>query len=279
MKQMKIAVITSFKENCTEEDYLIAKAFAEDGHKVDLLDFPLNNRFENVYDLLIFKNAWDLTEKNYKEYLTQFDSFLDRVRKSNVKIVNSLDGKLKFDSLGKKVLVDLYKDGWNVIPTIDNMQDVALLPKVDTYIKKPYMSYDGFDMVEVKRENLASLVLKNEVLQPKMKFKSEVQIYFVNDEFQYALEYTPSKWPDYPTPHEITPSQEQIEDAKRFVRKNGAACSFNRIDYLKLEDDSLIVLEFADSNPYMEITELSEKTRNNFLKNFKNAVYEYCLKE
>ncbi len=83
---------------------------------------------------------------------------------------------------------------------------------------------------------------------------------------------------DYPTPHEITPSQDQIKDAQRFVRKNGAACSFNRVDYLRLEDDRLIVLEFADSNPHMAITELSEKTRNNFLKNFKNVVYDYCLK-
>lgn len=275
---MKIAVITGFMGDCTEEDFLIAKAFAEDGHKVDLLDFPLNNNFESIYDLLIYKNTWDLDERNYKDYLTQFDLFLDRVRRSNVKIVNSLDGKLKYDSLGKKVLVDLYKDGWNVIPTIDDMKDIALLPKVDTYIKKPYMSYDGFDMVEVKREDLDKLVLNNVVLQPKMKFKGEVQLYFVNDEFQYALEYTPRKWPDYPIPREITPSEDQIEDAKRFVRKNAATCSFNRIDYLRLEDDSLKVLEFADTNPHMAITELSEKTRNKFLQNFKNAVYNYCSK-
>ncbi len=272
---MKIAVITSFKECCTEEDFLIAKAFAEDGHKVDLLDFPLNNKFEDIYDLLIFKNAWDLNEDTYKDCLEQFDLFLNRVRLSKIKIVNSLDGKLQFDRLGKKVLVDLYKEGFNVVPTIDNMEDLVLLPEVDTYIKKPYMSYDGFDMVEVKRKDLDGLVLKKEVLQPKMKFKGEVQMYFVNDEFQYALEYTPSKWPDYPTPHEITPDKAKIEEGRKLVRKNGASCSFTRVDFLRLEDDSLMVLEFADSNPNMSLPMLSEKSKNKFLKNFKKAVYEY----
>ena len=38
---MNIGIITSFREVCTREDYVIAKSFSKDGHHVDLLDFPV----------------------------------------------------------------------------------------------------------------------------------------------------------------------------------------------------------------------------------------------
>ncbi len=102
---MRIGIITSFKECCTKEDYILAKSFAEDGHHVDLLDFPLIEGYECNYNLLILKNAWDLNEETYKNYFTQEEQFFERVQKSKTKIVNSLDGKLNFRKRGKKYLL------------------------------------------------------------------------------------------------------------------------------------------------------------------------------
>ena len=65
---MNIGIITSFREVCTREDYVIAKSFSKDGHHVDLLDFPVTFPVEKYYDLIIFKNAWYLTADRVKEF-------------------------------------------------------------------------------------------------------------------------------------------------------------------------------------------------------------------
>lgn len=272
---MRIGILTNFNNGCTEEDFIIAKSFAEDGHKVDLLDFPINLDLQNVYDLLILKNAWDLNENTYKNYLTELDKMKAKLKQTQCKIVSSLDGKMDFEKYGKKYLVDLFNAGYNVVPTIDNIIDIAKLPEAKIYIKKPYVSYDGFDMQEIKRNNLKNLNLNNEILQPKLDFISEVQLYFINDKFQYALEYTPSKWPNYPTPHSFLPSKKYINQAIEIININGASCSFNRVDFLKLNDNDMIILEFADSNPNLSLPMLDKKTLNMFLQNFKHEIYNY----
>ncbi len=150
---------------------------------------------------------------------------------------------LTLKNMGKKYLANLYKAGYNVVPTIDDINDINILPSAEEYIKKPYVAYDGFDMQIIKREEIENIKLSDEILQPKLNFKSEVQLYFVNDTFQYALEYSPSKWPDYSTPYEIIPNQKYIEQAKSIINLNSASCSFNRIDFLKLNNDEMTSLE------------------------------------
>ena len=127
----------------------------------------------------------------------------------------------------------------------------------------------------INRKELKNIELNKEVLQPKLDFISEVQLYFVNDKFQYALEYTPSKWPNYPTPHEFMPNQKYIDEAVKVINLNNASCSFNRVDFLRLNKEEMIILEFADSNPNLSLPLLSQETLNKFLKNFKTAIYIY----
>ena len=101
---MRIGILTNFSNGCTDEDFIIAKSFAEDGHKVDLLDFPINMDLQNVYDLIILKNAWDLNEKTYKNYLLELDKTIEKLKQSKCKIVSSFDGNMNFEKYGKKYL-------------------------------------------------------------------------------------------------------------------------------------------------------------------------------
>ena len=277
-KTVKIAIITSFKEVCTKEDYIIAKSFAEDGHHVDLLDFPTTFPVEKYYDLIIFKNAWYLQEDRVGQFFNDVHTLMKKIEKANCKIVCSNDGKLKFNTIGKKYLVDLYKQGFNVVPTIDDMKDIGLLPKVEKYIKKPFVSYEGFGMQEISSAELANLKLKDEILQPKVDFISEVQLYFINNQYQYAVEYVPHKWPDYPTPHMFKPSQKYINLGKKLMDLNGATCSIGRVDFLRINDDEMLLLEFADTCPNMNLSLIEREASEKFLKNFKKAVYKYMQK-
>ena len=272
---MKIAILTNFADDCCQEDFILAKSFAEDGNKVDLLNFPAEENTLKNYGIILLKNAWDLNERTYKNYFFEEEKFYNFIKKTKLILINTMDGKLQFSKNGKNILVDLFKKGYNVVPSINNINDFNLLPKSDKYIKKPIIGYDGFDMQILNFEQASKTTLKDEILQPKLNFKSEVQMYFVNDEFQYALEYTPSKWPNYPKPKEYIASDEEIKEATIFVKLNNLSCGFGRIDFLKLNDDKLIMLEMADSNPNMSLPLLHKKTLNKFLKNFKNAVYCY----
>lgn len=275
---MKIAIITSFREVCTREDYIIAKSFSKDGHHVDLLDFPVALPVEKYYDLIIFKNAWYLSEDKVDKFFKDVKDLMKRIEKSDCRVVCSNDGKLKFNTIGKKYLADLYKQKFKVVPTIDNIKDVDILPVVDKYIKKPFVSYEGFGMQEISREDLKTLKLKNEILQSKIDFISEVQLYFVNNQYQYAVEYTPRKWPDYPTPHMFKPAQKYINEAKRLIDLNNATCSINRVDFLRVNENEMLLLEFADTCPNMNLSLIDREASEKFLKNFKKAVYEYMKK-
>ena len=272
---MKIAILTNFADDCCLEDFILTKSFAEDGNKVDLLNFPAKENILKSYDIIILKNAWDLNEKTYRNYFKEEQKLYNFIKKTKLILINTLDGKLQFTKNGKNILVDLFKKGYNVVPSINNINDFHLLPKSDKYIKKPIIGYDGFDMQILNFEQASKAILKNEILQPKLNFKSEVQMYFVNDEFQYALEYTPSKWPNYPKPKEYMASDEEIKEATNFIKLNKLSCGFGRVDFLKLDNDKLVMLEMADSNPNMSLPLLHKKTLNKFLKSFKNAVYTY----
>lgn len=214
---MKIAILTNFADECSLEDFILSKSFAEDGNQVDLLNFPAKKNVLKSYDIIILKNAWDLNEKTYRNYFKEEQKFYDFIKKTKLFLINAFDGELQFTKYGKNMLVDLFKKGYNVVPSINNINDFHLLPKSDKYIKKPAIGYDGFDMEILNFEQASKANLKNEILQPKLDFKSEVQMYFVNDEFQYALEYIPSKWPDYPKPKEYIVSDEEIKEATDFI--------------------------------------------------------------
>ncbi len=100
---MKIAILTNFKNGCNEEDYILARSFAEDGHKVDLLDFPVESKICDFYDLKILKNIWDLNPNTYRDFLENLNLLISKLKKSKCKIINSLDGKLDFEKYGKKI--------------------------------------------------------------------------------------------------------------------------------------------------------------------------------
>lgn len=63
------------------------------------------------------------------------------------------------------------------------------------------------------------------MIQLKLKFKSEIQCYFVENELMYVYEYTPSKYPDYSEPKLISLSSDQ----KKFVDDFAKLCKWNMV--------------------------------------------------
>lgn len=177
------------------------------------------------------RNTWisQITIENVRKKY----EFSRRIISKNLLRIN-FDGQ--YDGNGKDYLVDLYKKGYQVIPSIDNLDELNLLNNPNKYILKLKNSYDGIGQLIVNEEELKQKFNYSYIIQPFIKFKSEVQFYYIKDKFEYALEFVPSKVPNYPDAKEYNYNNEEIKLANSFATLNKDYYGIQRIDFIKLED-------------------------------------------
>ncbi len=271
---MNILMISNIDGDEKLEDIWLARAFQKDGHHVAIVDKNYDERLEEIFDLFIRRNTWN-TNATIEEVKKQ-NNFSERIIRKNLARIN-FDGK--YDGNGKKYLVDLFKEGYPVIPSIDNLDDMPLLEKADKYMLKLKNSYDGIGQMVVDKEQLKEKFNDSYIIQSFMHFKSEVQFYYIKDKFEYALEFIPSKIPVYPDAVEYKFSKKELEIADKFAKLNGNYYGIQRIDFIKLEDGTLLLTEIEDIDPYLDLDCVEGKTRNKFIEDYKNMVYEYIEKK
>jgi len=268
----KILILSNPNNEEFIEDLYIATSFREDGHLVSVLWIDYDEKLDSKYDVIIRRNTWVEDEKDTYNYKIKNEVLKERLIRKDIKTVNleGLDGK------GKQYLCDLFNNGKKVIPTIDNLKELDKLPCAEEYILKDNDSFgSGLGQRIVKVEKLKTEFKVGDLIQPKLKFKSEVQCYFIGNKLMYVYEYTPSKYPDYPTPKLIMLNQKEKELACEFARISNLKVGFQRIDFLKLENDELILLEIEDNSPHMNIEELTSVFRNSVLAEYKKNIYQY----
>lgn len=56
---------------------------------------------------------------------------------------------------------------------------------------------------------------------------------------------------------------------------NGDYYGIQRIDFIKLEDNTLLLTEIEDIAPYLDLDQVDMETRKKFITDYKNMVYEY----
>ena len=274
LKEDKYKILILSNPNNYEyiEDTYIANAFKEDGHLVDLLWIDYDEKLDTQYDVIIRRNTWVEDEKDTYNYKIKNQILKERLIKKKLKTVN-LEG---LDGRGKQYLCELFNNGKKVIPTIDNLKDIDKLPYSEEYVLKDNDSFgSGLGQRMVKANELKTEFQTGDLIQPRMKFKSEVQCYFVGDKLMYVYEYTPSKYPNYPTPKLITLNQKEKVLAYEFARISNLKVGFQRIDFLKLENDELILLEIEDNSPHMNLELLNTTFRNSVLDEYKKNIYQY----
>lgn len=254
------------------EDAYIATAFRKDGHRVTIKWVDYEEELDEKFDIIIRRNTWVEDEKDTNYYKKKDDELKRRLSRKNIKTINliGLDGK------GKQYLCELFKQGERVIPTVDNIQDVNKFEKAEEYVLKDNNSFgSGIGQKIVQAKDLAKEFKEGYLIQPKLKFKSEIQYYFVGQKLMFILEYTPSRYPDYPEPNLITLSKIDEELAYKFAKISNLQYGFQRIDFLRLENDELILLEIEDNSPYMDLLKINESLRNTVINEYKNNIYEY----
>lgn len=248
--------------NYHEEDLMVSARLKS--HFNILLVHPTQAlAFLDAVDIVIFRNTGPIMG-----FSDDFQQFKKAVHHKNIPIFNTLDGKA--DAMGKHYLLDLTLNNFPVIPTIDRFSQIHRLGSPKKYIVKPMDGADSIGMTLVNKDRLKDLSWKNCIVQPYVGFEHEVSLYYLNNEFQYAL-YAPDKakrWELY----ETNPSMDDLTFANRFVEWNGMKHGITRVDACRLKDGSLLLVELEDLNPFLSLDWLSSEKRNYFLDNFVSAI-------
>lgn len=268
---MKILIITNLENECSIEDVWIANSFIEDGHIVKLVNKYYDKNLEDEFDIFIKRYSWIEDINDFLVGAEESD-YETRILNKNLPRIN-FDGK--FDNKGKNYLVNLYQQGYSVVPTINRINDINKIGIHDKYLVKPVNGYASYGIIETDIKNIKEHWNKNYVIQPKIDFDSEVQFYFIGNKFEFAQIFIPKKLLSHNNAMFYTPSDEELKLAIQFALLNGE--NFNgvqRIDFLKY-NNQLLLSELEDDSPYMSIEALSDSQRKKFINDFKYMVYSY----
>ena len=220
---------------------------------------------DDFFDVILLRNIWHLDSEKFLQHRNNILNLKNRLK---IKKVPTINLNSKFDDNGKIYLEELFNKGYQVIPTSRKVLDFNTYASDYKFLLKPIKGYDSFGILEKKKNEDNNVELKDRV------------DYFINKEFQYVLEFVPGKKPIYPIPKLYNYTSDELELAQQFAN----LCDENfvgvqRIDFLKLPNGELLLLEIGDSAPYLNLNSLDEKTRNKFLENYKNMVYSYANKQ
>ena len=245
-----------------EEDLFLTSELRKDFNLVICNPKDVNS-FTDDFDLTIFRNAGPAA--NFKD---EYESFRNNVKLKDLKTYNSFDGK--GDMNGKDYLIELTKKNFDVIKTIDNINDFSKLPEVETYVTKPKDGADSIGMEFLSKEVLLRRVDKNDkntLIQPLINFEYEVSFYFIDKEFQYAL-YAPDKNRRWEL-KEYKATKEDLDFANSFIEWNNINHGIQRVDACRDNNGKLLLVELEDLNPYLSLLDISPKLRDKFVKNLK----------
>ena len=254
-----------------EEDLFLTSELRKDFNLVICNPKDVNS-FTDDFDLTIFRNAGPAA--NFKD---EYESFRNNVKLKDLKTYNSFDGK--GDMNGKDYLIELTKKNFDVIKTIDNINDFSKLPEVETYVTKPKDGADSIGMEFLSKEDVLKKVDKddrNTLIQPLINFEYEVSFYFIDKKFQYAL-CAPDKNRRWEL-KEYKATKEDLDFANSFIEWNNIAHGIQRVDACRDENGQLLLVELEDLNPYLSLLDISPNLRDKFIKTLKLSLQKVLNK-
>ncbi|ROQ59840.1 hypothetical protein EDD93_7245 [Streptomyces sp. 840.1] len=208
------------------------------------------------FDVAVVRNSGPVLH-----YQDAYDAFRARAGELGARVYNPLTGR--GDMAGKQYLVDLSRAGYPVIPTVDRVADLGLLPEADGYVVKPKLGADSVGLRFVRTPALAPDADGTQLVQPRIDFRYEVSFYFVDHDFQYAL-YAPHpdrRWVLEP----YGASEQDLGFARSFVAWNTLDHGIQRVDACRTADGELLLAELEDLNPYLSLDRVAEPVREAFV--------------
>lgn len=273
MKKPSLLLLTDLTNGSKEEDLIISDFLRRD-YDVTLCHPRNCEVFEGEADAIIIRNIW-----NEKEY-GKPEPWYKRWRGKKLPIHDDLyvrEGDY-YSGAGetKDYLIWLTKNGFPVVPSIDDIKNLHELPEANTYFIKPKDGFDAINARKISKAELLALNPQHYLIQPFVDFEYEISFYYLDKKLQYTL-YAPDKTKRWDLV-EFVPSESDIAFAQKFINWNLQKYGIERVDACRLKNGELLLVEITDQGgAYLSIQELSEELRNTFLENLSKSIKKNCL--
>jgi hypothetical protein len=247
----KLLFLTNPNNGAFEEDAYLSEKLKEYYDVIISHPFKTSEHLSKVDGVLI-RNVWPT-----HEYLDEWKKIKQYLKESGVPTYNPLTGK--GDNRGKKYLSRLFKKGFPVIPSIENLDEIDQLPASQYYWIKPLDGCDGSGSGKFTKKELKTKDLKNYIIQPYEEFSMEPSLFFIDNEFAYAI-IMPNRLEDRDV-KVYTPTKEDLEFAQKFIGWDNLKYGIERIDAVLTKDGKLLLTEDEDIAEYLYLFDLPENLR------------------
>ena len=272
MNRPSLLFLTDLSNGSEDEDILMSNFLRRDFRVI--ICHPADcEELEDKADAIIIRNIW-----NEKEY-GKPEPWYKRWRGKKLPIHDDLyvrEGDY-YSGAGetKDYLIWLTKNGFPVVPSIDDIKNLHDLPEADAYFIKPKDGFDAINARRISKTELLELNPQHYLIQPFVDFEYEISFYYLNKKLQYTL-YAPDKTKRWDLV-EFVPSERDIVFAQKFIDWNMQKYGIERIDACRLKNGDLSLIEITDQGgAYLSAQDLSEGLRNTFLENLSASIRKNC---
>lgn len=230
-----------------EDEYLAEELSSVFEVKIVCNDNVLDSLSEG--DRLIIRNNWPAFGEE-EAFWAKLHTVYQGLKELGVRCYNSL--LAKGDMQGKVYLNALMNEGFPVIPTVYEMDQLERLGECSRFVRKPCFGGDSWgleilDAAEIKQKDFSGFVV-----QPFIEIAQEVHYVFIDNKFVYAFGAKSRR--EEPMPNDIqlyAPSEEEVEFARQFVLWNNLQHGLQRVDVVTTVEGQKSLNELEDHCPYL----------------------------
>lgn len=277
----KIAIVSCDKyKNRIEEDILLKIGFNKHNIDCNIISYETDDYLN--YDALIIRSIW-----GYQDNIEEFNKFLNKVKKNNIKIFNSVD--IINNNYHKNIQYELLvKNNIPVIKTyftkdLDEASDLISKEKEPVVIK-PIVSGSGHNTYVIGKTSKNSIKvndIKNKfkdidsgvMIQPYVKEveNGELSLIFINNKFLYGIKRYTNIFNDK---FEINYIDKTKVDSKLIDM------GFSILKIKEYENSTYARIDLIKTNSTYKIMEVELVEPQLFLTYIPNCKYQnYCINE
>ena len=258
----ELLLITNPRNSDPEEDIFLSNEL-KDTFNITVTDPTQALTLLPRFSRCLIRNAWPS-----RLFVNEFSEMKRICSEHNIKCYNPFPRNGYVED--KIYLIELYQDGYPVIPTADSIDTIDALPPSVSYIIKPKDSCSSDGIEALSKIAIQKRDLEGLVIQPEIDLVHEISFYFIDDVFEYATISAGKnkRW----ELTEYQPSAEEITWATQFVRWNAMPYGLQRIDGCRTIEGRLLLMEIDSRMPILTLFDLSESTRHHVLDSFTHSL-------
>lgn len=255
----KLSIISNvYDRDAFDEDHCLATLLGQSirSEVIDLSDRVIDTATPETFFLI--RNIWGRPRQ-------EMANLYHRLNKANsAGYLNAFVGRC--DQQGKHYLLELYEQGYSVIPTFKTIRQ-AQTSGADVYLCKPIYGSSGKGIMIQSAGDLHEPQNGEFIVQPYIDAVFESSFFFIDNRFSYALKTRTSRW-DLEL---YQPPSHELLLAHSFLAFNPMK-GIQRFDFLHTTGGKQLLLEIEDWCPYLSLFDVPGAPRQEVVQQLLKSI-------